>query len=69
MSVKKAYVEAEWVGGVLSSERVHELNDNLYSVMFLREAKRILEKQRKEHAPLIAKFEKERLLKRRQNER
>ena len=69
MSLKKVYIEAEWVKGILSPESVHKLNDNSYSVLLLREAKRLLEKQRKEHAPLIAKFERERLLKKRQHER
>ena len=69
MSPKRAYIEAEWVKGILSPESVHKLNDNSYSVLLLREAKRLLEKQRKEHAPLIAKFERERLLKKRQHER
>ena len=69
MTLKKVYIEAEWVKGILSPESVHKLNDNSYSVLLLREAKRLLEKQRKEHAPLIAKFERERLLKKRQHER
>ena len=69
MSPTRACIEAEWVKGILSPESVHKLNDNSYSVLLLREAKRLLEKQRKEHAPLIAKFERERLLKKRQHER
>ncbi len=57
MSQKK-YVKAEWLEGVLSPESVDNINNNSYSVMFMCEAKRILEKQRKEHAPLIAKLKK-----------
>ena len=47
MSPKRACIEAEWVEGVLSPESVHKLNDNSYSVLLLREAKRLLEKTKK----------------------
>ena len=42
---------------------------NSYSRMILREAWRMLQQQKKEHAPLIRKFKRLQRLKRMQNER
>ena len=45
------------------------LADNPYSQMLLREAKRILKKQRQEHAPLIRAFKRKKRLQRLQKEK
>ena len=49
--------------------RKHIFIDDSYSRLILREAKRMLKEQRKDHAPLIRKFKRQQRLKRLQNER
>ena len=46
--------ELSWTG--LSSKKIQQLNSNSYSRMILREAGRMLIRQRRENAPLIAAF-------------
>jgi len=49
-----------WEEDVLTSQRAHRLNGLSYSNSLLREAKKILEKQRKERAALIRELERRR---------
>ena len=49
-------------------QKIHLVGDS-YSQMLLREAKRILKKQRQEHAPLIRAFKRKQRLQRLQKEK
>ena len=61
--------EKKVVGASLVSRRSRYLYGRTYSDEILREAKRLLEKQRKEHEPLIKEFKRRQQLKTAQLER